>query len=346
MKIVGFGHVLPEPRFLVDVDHPKPMQLEAIRRAGYEKYRVSKESARDMGAKAVIAALMESGHTLENVGFVVAGQSDVPDFIGIDLACQVSAELGGLEVRTVNLVEGCGSGISTWSSANRLVEDLEEGQVGVVVVVQRVSEAHHDRFGAMNGILSDGAAAAVVTRNDAPSADSGFVFVGGYEISDSRFVDMMRIERGGGQYPVLLPGHDSREDQGGRERLMELYGFTGDELAEFLELRSNNVVRVVESAMDEAGWAMDDHVMLLHTLEGRQSIEGIAARLGVDVGRTNAALVAEIGHAGCVDPLMSLDLMKKQGEIRPGDRVVMSVISTGMKWGCCLLEYRKGADRP
>jgi 3-oxoacyl-[acyl-carrier-protein] synthase-3 len=333
MKVLGLGHVLPELKRLADVDHPNKLQLEAIKHAGYDKYWVSKHSARKMAAQAVRKALEESGYRPEDIGFIVAGQSNVPDYIQIDFACQVGAELGGLQVKTVNLVEGCGTGISTCLSANHLINDLKPGKIGVIVLVQRVSEPHLDRFGLMNAILTDGAAAAIVGKSN-----GHFTYKGGQDISDTRFVDMVRIERGGAMNPVLQPNHDTRKDKLGRELIMENYRFSGSELNDFLTLRSDNTINIIKSCMNEAGWAQDGNYILIHTLEGKQGIENLAARFGIPVEKTNADLVSEIGHMGSVDQWISLDVMHSQGRIQSGDKIIMSTISGGMKWGCCLWE--------
>jgi 3-oxoacyl-[acyl-carrier-protein] synthase-3 len=245
-----------------------------------------------------------------------------------------------LEVRTVNLVESCATAISSWFSASALVDGLQPGKVGVVVLAQRVSEKHHDRFGMMNAVLSDGAAAAVVGRLDAPSTKRSFVYKGGHDVSVTRFVDMMRIERGGGMNPVVLADQDTRHDQLGRDRIIELYRFSPSDLADFLRLRAENTIRVIAASKRDAGCSDHDFV-LLHTLEGRQSIEGLASRLEVAPERTNADLVGRLGHMGCVDPLISLDILSRRDRIPPGTRVAMTSISTGMKWGCCLLEREK-----
>lgn len=337
MKILGIDHVLAEPRRVADVRHPNEQQLEAIRSAGYDKYYVCNDSCRVMGARAVSRALEEAGYRAADLGFIVAAHTNVPDFIGIDFACQVGAELGDLELRTINLVEGCGNA-SAWFSANALVADLKPGQVGAIVFVQRVSDAHFDRFGLMTAVLSDGAVAAIVGGPDAPSTECGFVYRGCRDISRTRFVDMMRIERGGGLNPFVSPDHDPRHDPLGRERVMQLFDFTGDDLADFLSLRADNTLRVIQAGVRELGWPKDDKFFLLHTLEGRQTIESLASTLEVPVQNTNADLVGELGHMGCVDQLMSIDLMRRQNRLPPGSRVAMSSISTGMKWGCCLLE--------
>jgi 3-oxoacyl-[acyl-carrier-protein] synthase-3 len=343
MKVLGLGHALATARRLSDAEHPNAEQLEAIRAAGYDQYHVSPDSARTLAGRAVVEALKDAGCRASDVGFIVAGQSTIPDYVGIDLACQAGAELGGLEVRTVNLVEGCGTAITTWFHASRLAADLRPGQVGVIVVAQRISEPHLDRFGLINAILGDGAAAAVVGRPDAPSTRGCFVYRGGYDISSTRFVDMMRIERGGGVVPAVLPNHDSRRDPLGWTRAMKLYRFSGQELGDLLKLRLDNTVRVIEASLRQAGWAKDDSLLLFHTFEGKERIKTIARSLGIPEQNTNANLVSEFGHVGCVDTLLSLDVLSRRGCIPPGTRIVMSTISAGLKWASCLLEREPAA---
>lgn len=137
---------------------------------------------------------------------------------------------------------------------------------------------------------------------------------------------------------VLLPDHDSREDPLGRDKIMELYRFSASDLGDFLKLRADTTIRLIDSSIADAGWAKGQDFILLHTLEGRRSIASLASRLGITVDRTNAALVPEISHMGCVDQLVSLDIMRQVGKFQAGNRIVMSAIATGMKWGCCLFE--------
>ena len=347
MDILGLGHALGDAVGIDSVRHPKELQIAAIRNSGYEHYWVSEDTARALGGRAARAAIDDAGYEPDALRFVVAGQSNVPDYVGIDFACQIGAELGGLTLKTANIVEGCASAISTWFTAERLGADLRLGEIGVIVLAQRVSEPHQDRFGLMNAVLSDGAVAIVVGPEESCSKSQvRFRYVGGEEISNSRFVDMMRLERGGGVDPYVMPTHDSRRDRLGRERIADLYQFETDDLMAFLDLRMQTTLDVIERALGDAGWHGRDRLVLVHALEGGATTRLIGKKLGIPIERTNDYLTARIGHMGCVDPALSLELMVQEGRIKPGDHIIQSTISTGMKWACCLLECLPGAHCP
>lgn len=339
MKILSIGHHLPHSASLRNMTHPNKMQLEAIRYAGYDQFWTTPGSVREMAAGAALNALQEAGIQAEDVGFIVAGLSGIPDFIGIDLACQVGAELHCTQICTVNLVEGCGSAVSVWIQAAARIRELPPGRVGLVVLAQRISDTHQDRFGLMNAVLSDGAAAAVVVGDAEPSAARpGFRFIAAEDMSDCRYVDMMRIEHGGGHLPLLPEGRDSRQDKTGRERIMELYQFSISDLTDFLALREDNSVKIIQRVIEKTGRTLGSPC-LLHTLEGRQSIESLCKRIGIPAARSNLSLLPELGHVGCVDSLLSLKMLTARGTIRPADEVIMSTISTGLKWGASLFRY-------
>nr|WP_280529975.1 3-oxoacyl-[acyl-carrier-protein] synthase III C-terminal domain-containing protein [Aeromonas dhakensis] len=77
-------------------------------------------------------------------------------------------------------------------------------------------------------------------------------------------------------------------------------------------------------------------MVLLHTLEGHQSMDGLLNKLGLF--RSNRGLVADWGHVGCADQLISLNVLYNEGKIQQRDKILLSAISTGMKWGCAALE--------
>ncbi|AYA39313.1 hypothetical protein HZS38_01170 [Xenorhabdus nematophila] len=340
MKILNIGYHLSRSACMKEVEHPNKMQIETIQYAGYDQFWVEPNSAREMASIAAHKALSGAGIQVEDINFIIAGQSGVPDYIGIDFSCQVGAELQCSDIRTVNLVEGCGSGISAWFHAESLARTLPLGKVGLVVVAQRVSEVHQDRFGMMNAALSDGAAVAVVASDDWQTSSPILHYLAGDDMSDCRYVDMMRIEYGGGCQPVLPEGYDARHDKLGRERIMDIYQFTPDDLKAFLALREDNTTRIIKRVMAQVDRPLNSP-FLLQTLEGAQSIKDLCRKMDILPERSNLNLLSELGHIGCTDLLISLKILLDKGEIQLGDDIIMSTISTGLKWGAAIFQYDK-----
>ncbi|WP_119343971.1 3-oxoacyl-[acyl-carrier-protein] synthase III C-terminal domain-containing protein [Facilibium subflavum] len=344
MKILSIDYHLSEAERIKEIEHPNKMQLEAIQYAGYDQFWKEPNGVRQMTSAAAMKAILSSNLQPEDIAFIVAGQSGIPDYIGIDLACQVGAELDCSDVRTVNLVESCGSGISVWFHAASLVSALPTGRVGLVVVAQRVSDAHQDRFGVMNAVLSDGAAAAVVVSDEWPSSVTTIRYLAGDDISDCRYVDMMRVEYGGGRQPVLPDWYDIQNGKLGRERIMDLYKFKPDDLQAFLTLRANNNIKIIERVTSQLGRNLKNP-FLLQTLEGIQSIKSLCDRLSIPYERSNLSLLSKLGHVGCADLLISLKMILDQDDIKPGDDIIMSTISTGLKWGAAIFQYGESKIR-
>ncbi|CDL81786.1 3-oxoacyl-[acyl-carrier-protein] synthase III C-terminal domain-containing protein [Xenorhabdus szentirmaii] len=340
MKILNIGYHLPRPACINEVEHPNKVQIETIKYAGYNQFWIDPSSIREMASAAAHKALSGTGIQTKDIHFIIAGHSGVPDYIGIDFSCQVGAELQCSDIRTVNLVEGCGSSISVWFHAASQAKRLPPGKVGLVVVAQRVSEVHQDRFGMMNAALSDGAAVAVVASDDWQTSSPTLHYLAGDDMSDCRYVDMMRIEYGGGCQPVRPEGYDVRHDKLGRERVMDIYKFTSDDLKAFLALREDNTIKIIKRVMAQVDRPLNSP-FLLQTLEGEQSIKSLCRKMGIVPERSNLSLVPELGHIGCPDLLISLKMLIDKGDIQLGDDIIMSTISTGLKWGAAIFQYDK-----
>ncbi|WP_305843147.1 3-oxoacyl-[acyl-carrier-protein] synthase III C-terminal domain-containing protein [Photobacterium leiognathi] len=340
MKIISTGSQLSVSQHLKNVDHPNKMQLNTLKFSGYAQFWKEPGSIREMASMAAKKALLKARVHPEDIGFIVAGQSGVPDYIGIDFACQVGAELSCKDIRTINIVEGCNSGISVWEHAASLLEKQPIDKIGLVVVAQRISEAHQDRFGLMNAILSDGAAAAVVAPEHVEMDGSALHYLGAEDISDCRFVDMMRVEHGGGMQPYITEAFDTRHDKLGRERIADIYNFDADDLNDFLTLRADNNINIINKVISKSKKKIENP-FLIQTLEGQQSIKSLCAKLNIPTDRSNLELLSELGHVGCADLLISLDFLVDREIIKPGDDIIMSTISTGLKWGSAIFHYQK-----
>lgn len=209
-----------------------------------------------------------------------------------------------------------------------------------MVVAQRISEAHQDRFGLMNAILSDGAAVAVVAPEHWATDGAALHYLGAEDISDCRFVDMMRVEHGGALQPYVTEVFDARHDKLGRERIADIYNFDADALNDFLTLRTENNIKIIQKVISKSKRKIENP-FLIQTLEGQQSIESLCAKLDIPTDRSNLELLSEVGHAGCADLLISLDVLVDREIIKPGDDIIMSTISTGLKWGAAIFHYQK-----
>jgi ehpO len=327
IDLVDASYLTGKEHYLEDVNHPLPGQIKAVRSAGYSRFYVYENSLREMGGEVARQALMKTGLDASDIDFIVAAHTSVADYPSIDFACQVGAELGIHKVKTRNVLEGCGTAITAFDAAEQFISANPES-MGIVVQAQRVSDVHHDRFSLLNGILSDAAVATIVTA--ARPGNRYLLRTGAFEeISVPYFVDMMRMEFGGALHPEIPSNDDPQYYKPGRERLQDIYKMSSAELLDFLALRNSTMTEVIESVSLKTGWKEPAN-WLLHTLEGEQSVQAIAS--AAKIKNSNSGLVSNHGHCGCADPILSLIDLADTGSLKKGDRVILSTISSGMKW--------------
>lgn len=327
IDLVGGSYLTGKVRYLRDVNHPLPGQMKAIQSGGYSRFYVYENSLRQLGGEVAQQALVKMGLEVKDIDFIVGAHTSVADFPSIDFACQVGAELGAHTVKTRNILEGCGTAITAFDVADKLLAENPE-MTGLVIQAQRVSDVHHDRFTLLNGILSDAAVATVVTAVR-PEKDCLLRVEAFDEVSVPYFVDMMRLEFGGASQPVIPCSDDPQHYKPGRERLQDIYQMSSTDLRDFVTLRSSTMTEIISTVSSKAGWK-ESADWLLHTLEGEQSVRAIADAAGIK--NSNAALVSKHGHCGCADPMLSLIDLIDSDSLSEGDRVVLSTISSGMKW--------------
>lgn len=327
IDIIGSAYLTGNIRHLKSVKHALPGQMEAIQAGGYSQFYVYEDSLRKLGGEVARTALSNAGLSANDIDFIVAAHSDVADFPSIDFSCQIGAEIGSGKVKTRNIIEGCGTAVTAFVTASQIIAE-NPSMTGLVVQAQNVSDVHHDRFSLLNGILSDAAVATIVTASR-PEQDYFLRIQSFDEISMPYFVDVMRLEFGGGRHPAIPSSDDPDYYKPGRERMQETYQLSSTELLEFIKLRSSTMKDLIDSVSCSAEWEKPAK-WLLHTLEGEQSIRAIANASNIE--NNNASLVAKHGHCGCADPILSFIDLSHSGSFTEGDRIVLSTISTGMKW--------------
>ncbi|MBL4943505.1 hypothetical protein CpMRi49_01535 [Corynebacterium ulcerans] len=327
LDVIGLGRSTGQEEFLSQINYPVAAQIKALKANGYNRFYKTTKTLRELGGEAASRALQSARMTIDDLDFIVAAHTNVADYPGIDFACQVGAELGVNRVRTRTIVEGCGSSITAFDEAANML-NASHGCVGLVVQAQKVSDAHHDRFSLLNGILSDAAVASVVSKTG--KHGEWILHLDSFsEISIPHFVDMMRIEFGGSVHPEVIPPPSPEYYKPGRERMQDIYQMSSEELYRFLEIRGDTMKELIKQVTKKSQWDKPGDY-LFHTLEGVRSVEEITKQAGIK--QSNADLVEVHGHCGCADPIMSFIDYWEEGKLFQGEKIILSTISTGMKW--------------
>ncbi|MEW6425550.1 MAG: 3-oxoacyl-ACP synthase [Bacillota bacterium] len=174
--------------------------------------------------------------------------------------------------------------------------------------------------------LAAGGAAVVLQKNLKRNQ-----VLGSHVITDPSLADAVGVIAGGTKVP-LTPEAVARG-------LYTLEVFDPEGMKNRLEeVSMDNFVRVIEEAVRKSGYTTADvgYLCILHMK--RSAHDYILSRLGLKPEQ--AIYLAEYGHIGQIDQILSLELALESGRVKDGDLVVMvsagvgyAWVATAVKWG-------------
>jgi 3-oxoacyl-[acyl-carrier-protein] synthase-3 len=190
----------------------------------------------------------------------------------------------------------------------------------LVTAADRFAPPGIDRFRVDSGMaFGDGASAALLGRDD------GALRV----LSVSSFTDttLEPLQRGDEPFHAVSP--TAVETLPMRRRAREFFRSGAMTPAEARGKSVSAVRRVVGTAVEEAGVALADARWVVPPFLGRRLFEsGFVEPLGLEPERTLFEFGLRTGHLGAADQLLSLDHLRRNDLLEPGDHVVL--IGTGM----------------
>ncbi|GGX62170.1 3-oxoacyl-ACP synthase III family protein [Streptomyces hiroshimensis] len=302
---------------------------------GYDTYHrlTDGRTPTELAAEAARAALDGAGLTVDDVDLIVAGNSDVPEYLGWDTSAAVAKELGAHATPTVLVTQACAAWSLAVDHAAGAMALSPETNTALVVVVNVVSEQHANRMAFNTSVASDGAVAVVLRRGHARCRR-----LASAHYTNPEFANLFRIEYGGSAVPVPPEGeHNLKVDP-----MAAVYRHVGRDpqrFQGFVDEINGRLTDVVDRAFARAGKDRGRLARLIFLNDNQQAIREAADAVGLPVERTNAELARKYGHMGAVDQLVCLDEHIRAGELAPGDLVALAGIAVpGMHWFCTLIE--------
>lgn len=328
--ISSFGYGLGKKQSVEQTAREYVDNPEMVMQWGCETYYRAAENvfAVDLAATAAREAIDRAKITPNDVDLVVFASSDLPEYTYWDSSTALARELGIKRTQTMLLSnEGCASGIRVFGNIAGVLAIQPDIQTVLLAVVHRNSEHHRNRMQIVNSVLSDGAVAVVLKRglnNNQWLATDHFAY--------PEYCDLLRNNYGGVKAPLPPEGWTNRDEPG---YLSITKHFNNDltRIQNFLLERNALVIENIDQVCARAGVFKNDIVHLIYTNDSRPgAIEAISTSLGISLKRTNFELSRIYGHMGAVDQLFCLGKQIESGELKEGDLVVLSGISTGMLW--------------
>jgi 3-oxoacyl-[acyl-carrier-protein] synthase-3 len=306
-RVVGLGHRLPD-RVVPNGPIAERIGVEAewiVRRTGIRerRYAAPDERTADLALAAARRALSDAGLKPTDIDLVLVATM-TPDELTPNTAPLVADALG-LQVAAYDVGAACTGWLSALSVGAAQIETGRSDAVLVIgaEVLSRVTNFDDKRTASLFG---DGAGAVVLSA-----------------------------EGEGAIGPILLASDGSMGETivaTHAERQLIMDGHTTFNMAVKVLAEST------QQACERAGVRLDDiDLFIYHQANGR-IIKAVTERLELPEERV-ADYVAETGNTSAASIPLTLSLLREDGRLRPGQRLLLSAVGAGFTWGAGVVDW-------
>jgi len=324
VSIIGTGSYVPE-KVLTNHDLEKIVNTtdEWIHsRTGMRERHIAAadQATSDLAAEAAEKALADAGISADELDLLVVATLS-PDMFFPSTACFVQEKIGAKNAFCYDLGAACSGFLYALDNAKN---QIASGAVKTALVIgaEKMSTFidWEDRSTCI--LFGDGAGAAVLQ-----AGGEGRGIMQSVMGSDGSLADLLWTPGGGSRNPA------SHEMIDQRQQYLKMQG---------RDVFKHAVVRMTEAvtqALDKNGVSSEDIKCFIPHQANIRIIDSIAKRLNI-VGRvyTNVEKYANTSSAALA---IALDEAVKDGTIRQGDLVAMTVFGGGFTWGANVLEWSK-----
>jgi 3-oxoacyl-[acyl-carrier-protein] synthase III len=306
-RILGLGHKLPD-RVVTNGPIAERIGVDSewiTRRTGIRERRFAAEDERttDLAVAAGRRALGDAGLRATDVDLVLVATMS-PDELTPNVAPVVANALG-LGVGAYDIGAACTGFLSALSAA---AAQVETGRADCVLVIgaeilSRITDPEDKRTAMLFG---DGAGAVAVG-----AAGDGEV-------------GPILLETDGGMADTINGTH--------AERYIRMDGHTTfNKAVKVLSESTREVIRRANLTLD------DIDLFVYHQANGR-ILRSVAEKLELRPDRV-ADYVGETGNTSAASIPLTLSLLREDGRLRPGQRLLLGAVGAGFTWGAGVIEW-------
>lgn len=307
-RIIGLGHQVP-PEVVPNADIGPRLGVEdewIVKRTGIKSRRKAAphETLAEYATVAGRRALQDAGVDPRDVDLVLVATM-TPDDITPNAAPVVADALGAENAGAIDIGAAC----SGWLAALRLAAgQVETGRADRVLVIgaellTRITNFDDPKTAALFG---DGAAAVLVGAEG--EGDIG---------------------------PIVLAADGSLGDRitaNHQDRVLVMDGHSTYLVA------VKRLCEATVAAVARAGLELDDvDLFVYHQANGR-IIRAVGERLDLEPAKV-ADYVAHMANTSAASIPLTLSLLREDGRLRPGQKVLIAAIGAGFTWGAGVLEW-------
>jgi 3-oxoacyl-[acyl-carrier-protein] synthase-3 len=281
------------------------------------RYAADDECTSDLGAKAARACLDRAGAAPDEIDVIVLATSS-PDRIQPATATRIQELLGARSAYAFDLGSVCSGAVFAMHVADALIRSGGARRV-LVIASELYSRAHlNPRDFSTCACLGDGAAAVLMG-----AADEGHTVVGTVLHTDGAGADLIQVPAGGTMLPYAR-----------MERAQDAF-FTmrGKDVQDFVVTQG---AAVVEELLAAHGVTRDEVAFVVPHQANIGVLEGLAARLGIDMSKFVVTL-DRYGNTAAASVLIAFDDLLASARVSAGDLVVLVVFGGGLSWAATLV---------
>jgi 3-oxoacyl-[acyl-carrier-protein] synthase-3 len=324
VSIIGTGSYVPE-KVVTNKDLEKIVDTSdewIYARTGMRERRIAGEgqATSDLAAEAARKALTDAGVSAEDIDLIVVATLS-PDMFFPSTACFVQEKIGAKNAYCYDLGAACSGFLYALDTAKN---QIAAGAIETALVIgsEKMSTFvdWEDRGTCI--LFGDGAGAAVLQ-----AGGEGRGIMQASMGSDGALADLLWTPGGGTRNPI---SHEMIDE---RQHYLKMQG---------REVFKHAVVRmgeVVVKALEKNNVSVDEIKCFIPHQANIRIIDAIAKRLGVeDRMYSNVEKYANTSSAALA---IALDEAVRNGIIRKGDLVALTVFGGGFTWGANVLEWSK-----
>lgn len=280
-----------------------------------------------MGLKAARKALYYSGLKPSDIDLVIWSGEEVKEYRNWPVGPKVQKELGLSRAWSFDMQQRCG----TTLVALKLARDMIRGDDSIKNVLIATGYQNTNLIDYENPrlrwmyYLAAGGAACIVQR-DYPKNQ----ILEGHFISDGSFAFDVYVPAGGSAQPMT--------PQALQQRRQYLEVFDPEGMKTRLEkITLSNWLFCIDKALEKSGYTRRDVSYLDTLLIKRSAHDALLRDLGLRPDQTR--YLAEFGHHGQNDQILSLELAIEEGRIKDGDVVLMISAGIGYAWNALVVRW-------
>ncbi len=280
-----------------------------------------------MGLKAARKAFYYSGLKPSDIDLVIWSGEEVKEYRNWPVGPKIQKELGLTRAWSFDIQQRCG----TTLVALKLARDMIRADDSISNVLIATGYRNSDLIDYQNPrlrwmyYLAAGGAACIVQRNHPKNQ-----ILEGHFISDGSFAYDVYVPAGGSAQPMTPEALNQRREY--------LEVFDPEGMKERLEkVTLSNWLFCIDKALEKSGYTRKDVSYLDTLLIKRSAHDALVRDLGLRPDQTR--YLAEFGHHGQNDQILSLELALEEGRIKDGNLVLMISAGIGYAWDALVMRW-------